>query len=480
MTQPLRPERPPGSERPWPTLVVVGSTSEPERLGEVVALSERPRQAPWLLGRSEEAAPGLQRALLARQRPGETTLTGPLRSPSLSRDQLEIVVEEGALSLRNLGRCPLRVGGEIVEQATVRLGDLVELDGQMLFRVVERPGVLPGVELGFDPSEIPFGDPDPDGLVGESPAMWSMRGALYFLAGRQGHVLVRGESGSGKELVARALHAASDRARGPWISRSAATLPETLVDAELFGNARNYPNPGMIERAGLVGDADRGTLFLDEFAELPLTAQAHLLRVLDAGEYTRLGESKPRRSDFRLVAATNRPDEAIKHDVLARFRLRLSLPPLSERREDIPLLAMRLLRAAADRDAAVARRVLPQGRRAPALGMSLYRALQADPFPANIRGLEILLWEAIARCTDGAPLDVAAPTEPPLLDPRPHPLRKERPATDPASLTAEQIRAALDANGGAQEPTWRALGLSSRFVLIRLMRKHGIEPRRMS
>src|SRR6185369_7117992 len=121
------------------------------------------------------------------------------------------------------------------------------------------------------------------------------------------------------------------------------------VDAELFGNVKNYPNPGTPEREGLIGEADGSTLFLDEIGELPVHMQAHLLRVLDrGGEYQRLGDSRAQRADLRVVAATNRPLDALKHDFLARLTLRLEIPSLDERRDDIPLLARHLLRRAAE------------------------------------------------------------------------------------------------------------------------------------
>src|SRR5581483_3361135 len=138
--------------------------------------------------------------------------------------------------------------------------------------------------------------------------------------------------------VARAVHDSSTRADKPLVARNAATFPEGLVDAELFGHARNYPNAGMPERPGILGQAAGGTVFLDEISELPVALQTHLLRVLDRGEYQRLGDSASRVADVRFIAATNRP-EGLRPDLAARFKLRIPLPTLAQRAEDIPLIA---------------------------------------------------------------------------------------------------------------------------------------------
>src|SRR5262249_66785 len=162
-----------------------------------------------------------------------------------------------------------------------------------------------------------------------TPLAWALRDTVAFAARAEGHVLVRGESGSGKELCATAIHRLSTRGERALVARNAATFPAGLVDAELFGNAKNHPNPGTAEREGegLVGEGDGGTLFLDEIGELPAALQAHLLRVLDRnGEYQRLGESRVRRADLRVVAATNRGVAELKHDFAARFTLAVEIP----------------------------------------------------------------------------------------------------------------------------------------------------------
>jgi transcriptional regulator with GAF, ATPase, and Fis domain len=159
----------------------------------------------------------------------------------------------------------------------------VNLDDQLVLLATMRPRA-PYLRATTAPP-FSFGAPDPHGVVGESPAIWRLREALAFVARRAEHVLVTGPSGVGKELIARAVHDLSARAKKAFVSRNAATLPSGIIDAELFGNAKNYPNAGMPERAGLVGDAHGGTLFLDEIGELSTELSSHLLRLLDGGEY---------------------------------------------------------------------------------------------------------------------------------------------------------------------------------------------------
>jgi two-component system nitrogen regulation response regulator GlnG/two-component system response regulator HydG len=286
-----------------------------------------------------------------------------------------------------------------------------------------------------------------------------LRSEIAFAAPRAGHVLILGDTGTGKELVARALHAASGRT-GALVSRNAATLPESLVDAELFGNPKAYPNPGMPEREGLVGAAHGGSLFLDEFADLPSGAQAHILRVLDSGEYQRLGESMTRHSEFRLIAATNRPESALRPDLLARFDFRVRVPDLASRRDDIPLIFRHLFALVTQEDDALGARFATENR-LPRLGTGFIRRLAQHPFSANVRELRRLLWRALAE----SPSDVLE---------WPDTSRRIGPADDGDALPAREVQRALDANNGSLEKTWRALGLSNRYVLRRLIAKHGL------
>lgn len=376
-------------------LVLVWSFHEPVRIGQLIPVPND--GLPRLVVRGPVQAGGALEALpVIRQRPGLNESTGPLLAPTLSREQLRVTaLPSGELEVENLGRCPLLINDSPVQRAVVRPGDVLELSEQLVLFCVRRPQLMPpmsGMPM------VDFGGADTHGLVGESPACWELRRQIHFVAGRNAHVLIQGESGTGKELVACAIHALSARGRKRMISRNAATFPETLIDAELFGNAKNYPNPGMADRPGLVGEADGSTLFLDEFGELSSGLQSHLLRLLDDGEYQRLGESTPRRVDLRLITATNRPESYLKHDILARLKLRVQVPDLNVRREDIPLLTRHLLHHIATRDSLIANRFFDEpGRPArPRISPRLISALLRHHYTTHVRELEALLWRALA------------------------------------------------------------------------------------
>lgn len=393
---------------------------------------------------------------------------GPISPPTLSKQQLLVRrVGVDALTLENIGKAALARDRVEVSSIVLRPGEVARVGEDALLMCV-RPQIHVAAPR-FAP-----GEPDEIGLVGESVRAWSLRDELRFYAGRDAHVLVLGPSGAGKELCARALHAMSGRARGPFVARSAATLPAGIIDAELFGNAKNYPNPGMRERKGLVGESDRGTLFLDEIGELPEPQQAHLLRVLDAGEYHRLGEDEARRVDARVVAATNRAPEALKEDLLARFKLRLVLPGLDARREDIPLLARYFLRRTAARDPDLARRFFRSGE--PRVEPRLVEALCRHRFSAHARELEGLLLASMATSHGDALELTDAVAARIVLEGG---ASSDAPADAGAGDERARIERALEAASGNVSVAWKILGLSSRDALNRLIKKHGIVVRRV-
>lgn len=469
-------------------LVIAWSSHEPDRVGEIAVVAPSPRDA--VLGRGADDGDEEPRVRFWRQRPGTLGKCPPLSSPSLSRRQLLVRTTERGLRLECVGRIPMLVNGIVRDIAEIVPGDVVQLRSELVLLCVERPALIPPSRFLSASAMAAFGEVDPLGLLGESPALWALRERIAFAAKTPNHVLVHGESGTGKELVARAIHALSADPKRPFVSRSAATLPEALVDAELFGNVRNYPNPGMPERAGLVGEADGGTLFLDEVGELPPEQQAHLLRVLDRdGEYQRLGDGRVRRSTFRLVAATNRDPRSLKHDFAARMTLRIDVPSLAERREDIPLLAAHLLERAARSSPAVAASFVEarhERRTLVRMDPSLVETLLAGTYRTNVRALEAILWQAIAE----SPGDrVAAPSASRASTKKPRrgeeevaPASGTRGARDKSSQapSAEEITAALVEHGGSIPRAARALGLPSRFALNRLVKHHGIDVARVA
>ena len=392
------------------------------------------------------------------QRPGRNALLPPFEIGWLSRVQMRLSFTQDGLVVESVGKCSTRINGEPLTIAQVRAGDLIEIGQQILLICVERPYVLPNFESDATHA---CGEPDEHGIVGESLAIWNLRQQICFAGRRPGHVLIHGASGTGKELVAAAIHRTSQPGV-PWVARNAGTLPDSLIDAELYGNARGYPNPGAPERKGLIGAAHQSSLFLDEFAELPMAAQTHLLRVLDAGEYQRLGESNMRCSEFRLIAATNRPLSDLRRDVLARFAFRLELPGLKQRLEDIPLLTRHWLGCLSKADPSITQRFCTATGE-PRLAPGFMSALLRLPLDGNVRDLRNLLWMAIGSST-GDSLALRS---------------MEGPAgVENADLSAERLSAILAENSGSIEKTWRALGLSNRFALTRLMKKKAVEIQR--
>jgi two-component system nitrogen regulation response regulator GlnG/two-component system response regulator HydG len=449
--------------REVPALVIAWSAEEPARVGEVAFAGSL--GARTVLGRGDDGEE--DRVRFFRQRPHALEATRPIEGSAISRRQLVLRAFAAGVEVERVGRCPLLINGAPAESGPLTPGDTALLKGQLLLYCTTRARALS--ELRYFPQDAwaPFGEVDALGMLGESAAMWRLRDQVAFAAKSASHVLIRGESGTGKELAARAIHRLSSRAGKPIVSRNSATFPSGLIDAELFGNAKNYPNPGMAERPGLVGQAHGGTLFLDEIGELPRDMQAHLLRVLDDdGEYQRLGEATPRRSDLRLIGATNRTASSLKHDLLARLAVRIEMPSLDARREDIPLLVRHLLLQTAKRTPEIGGRFVAfvGGRPEPRVDPALIDALLRRPYETNVRELDALLLGAMAASpSDVIALEMSAPA------PRSVPLPASR------EPTAEAIRACIHREDGNVRRAAHALGLPSRYVLYRLMRKHGIE-----
>ncbi len=234
-----------------------------------------------------------------------------------------------------------------------------------------------------------------DGLIGTTPAMQRVREFIEKVARSDATLLILGESGTGKELVARAVHARSPRAERPFIAVNCGAIPENLIESELFGHARGAFTGAVQNRAGLFRAADGGTIFLDEIGELPLPLQVKLLRVLQERSFTPVGSDTSVSVDVRIIAATNRSLEAevaagrFREDLFYRLNvLALSLPPLRERKQDIPLLVRRFLKQFSDL----------HGKSVQRLSVAAARRLQEYHYPGNIRELENIIEHAVALC----------------------------------------------------------------------------------
>jgi formate hydrogenlyase transcriptional activator len=235
-------------------------------------------------------------------------------------------------------------------------------------------------------------------ILGESPALKKVLAQIEMVAPTNASVLILGESGTGKELVARAIHDRSPRKSGALVRVNCASVPRELFESEFFGHVRGAFTGAVKDRVGRFELANGGTLFLDEIGEVPLELQSKLLRVLQEGQFEKLGEDRTRSVDVRIIAATNRDlEEEVK---AGRFRqdlyYRLSVfpieaPPLRDRSEDIPALAAHFLQQSARR----------LGRPAPRLSATQIKELQAYDWPGNIRELQNVIERAVIRSRDG-------------------------------------------------------------------------------
>lgn len=264
-----------------------------------------------------------------------------------------------------------------------------------------------------------------DELLGESPALLKVKEQISRIAGLDTSVLISGESGTGKELVARALHRQSRRNEGPFVAINCAALPETLLESELFGHVRGAFTDARENRKGLFVEASGGTLLLDEIADLPLSLQPKLLRVLEDHKIRPLGSSEEIDCDVRILAASHHDmDEAVKqgrfrNDLFYRLNvIQLNLPPLRERGNDILLLTLSFIQQLSQRF----------GKSVTGLAQPAAACLLAYPWPGNVRELRNIIERALAlSCHDLITLedlpeqilhpDGDSPLPPSLVDP---------------------------------------------------------------
>jgi two-component system response regulator AtoC len=348
------------------------------------------------------------------------------------------------------------------DRVPLGIGDTVQIGSSVL--IVQRRTTT--AEVGRPETLRDTVAPVPAGLIRGGEAMQKVHALAERAAVGTINVLVTGETGVGKELLAEAVHRASPRREGPYVCLNCAALSETLLESELFGHERGSFTGAVQAKPGLLETAASGTLFLDEVGELPLTTQAKLLRVIETRQVTRLGSVRPQRIDVRFIAATNRDLEAevtrgaFRQDLYFRLNgITLTIPPLRARVGEIRYLA----------ETFVGQICRDLGRAPPMVPPPIFALLEAYAWPGNIRELKNMIERAVLLCAGS------------VIGPEHLPLEKLTPAsattsTQPRFETGEiagptereRIMTALAACAGNQSRAARLLGMPRRTFVSKL------------
>jgi transcriptional regulator with PAS, ATPase and Fis domain len=381
--------------------------------------------------------------------------------PTVSRVHCELRIRGSAITLRDGGS----TNGTYVEGVCLRDGDIppgaTVRVGQTVFRI----------EVGEEPAFIDVSEKTSFGeLVGASIEMRRLYAILERIAPSTTTLLIQGETGTGKDVVARSLHAASKRATQPFVGVDCGAIPENLIESELFGHVRGAFSGAVSDRKGVFEEASGGTLFLDEIGEMPVALQPKLLRAIETRTVRRVGANTERPVDVRIVAATNRPlsrcvnEGTFREDLYYRLAVvEAHLPPLRARREDIAALARHFYRGF-------------QGPTAD-LPDDFVKMLSARSWPGNVRELRnfiersVLLGFVIAPARRSAPPAPAA-TSLEAMVPVHLPLKDARQAWT-ESFESVYVRTLLQKSGGNVTRAAEAAGVNRRF-LQRLIARLGI------
>ena len=313
-----------------------------------------------------------------------------------------------------------------------------------------------------------------ENVIGTSKCMRIVYDIVEKVAPTAVTVLLGGESGTGKELLAKAIHQNSPRSTHPFVAINCAAIPEGLLESEFFGHKKGAFTGANADSKGKIEAANGGTVFLDEIGDLPLAMQAKLLRVLQDGEFCRLGETALRHADVRVITATNRDlskmteDKTFREDLYFRLNIvPIKLPPLRERREDIPLLADYFLKEAARR----------YGRPEVRFSKDVFKHFESYPWPGNIREFKNVI-ERMVVLSNGALLtEEDVPEE---IRQRKNtignlPIELPESGVDLEGIEKEIIRQALQRNGWNQTAASKYLNVT-RSMLISRMQKYDLAP----
>jgi len=404
---------------------------------------------------------------LGRTTAGELAISGDRRA---SRHHANVKVEGSDESLAisivdNQSKNGTFVNGTRITECPLYDGDFLRI-GDSFFLLRKEP-----IETAID---RPIA-----GVIGSSPVMRGLRRDLHQFAPSHATILLTGETGTGKEVCAQALHRLSPRVQHPFVVLNCGAVPRTLIESELFGHEAGAFTSAQRSRPGLFEQAHSGTLFIDEIGELPLEQQPVLLRALEQGVVRRVGSSAAIKIDVRVIAATHRDlpqmmaAQLFRSDLFARLAgLQLRLPPLHERREDILELLAHILSPWAP----------PSNQGAPRFSPDLVEALLLHPFPFNVREVVKLGGELRARAAGSEQLNLS------LIE---HRLQRPSPPTDPgdddestpranegasrrkAVLTRAGLEQILAESGGVISEVARRLGCSRKQV-YRYLDMHGL------
>ena len=399
-----------------------------------------------------------------------------LADKAVSGTHFEVEAHEKGFLLRDLGSTNGTFVGDLqVKEVWIKPGTVVRV-GQSHLKFEPEKGTV-DIELSNDEAF--------HGMMGRSVRMREIFATLAKIAPTELTVLVRGETGTGKELIARAVHSASRRATGPLVVQDCSAIPKDLIESTLFGHERGAFTGATDRHRGSFEQADGGTIFLDEIGELDLTLQPKLLRVLESREIKRVGGDRQVPVDVRVVAATNRDlrqmvnEGTFREDLYYRLSVvQIELPSLRDRPDDVPLLAEAFL-------ADVSKRRFPDGEQTLSFAPDAIRRLTAYPWPGNIRELKNTVERGGSLCDESvltvADLMPGAPRTPPPMMGGGSAERfveenvpfKEAKQAILDEFEAAYLKSLLDKNAGNITRSAKAAGLT-RYHLRELAKKYGV------
>lgn len=377
--------------------------------------------------------------------------------------------------------CPLKRSIKTRERTEDKEVNIVKKDGSRIPIAIstaalidENGKVIGGVEMFRDLTTVRelrkrlYDSYIFEDIVSKSPAMHNILEMLPLVANSTSTVLIEGDSGTGKELIARAIHQLGPRKNRPFVAVNCAALPDNLLESELFGYKRGAFTDAKKDKPGRFARAEGGTLLLDEVGDLSPAMQVKLLRVLQEKEYEPLGATQPVKADVRIIAATNHDlsklvrKKQFREDLYFRLNVvRIHLPPLSERREDIPLLVRHFI----NRFNAL------QGRRIQRCSERVMAVLMSYPFPGNVRELENAIEHAFVVCAGDT---IQFDDLPPHLIAYAMKSHEKSDAGSPLKMAeADVIRSVLQKHNGSRKLASAELGIS-RNTLWRKMKQYGL------